>query len=183
MSAVRYACLALVLCLTQIVRAQDVSSGPEKGKNVPELKVYDVTGENKDKELNYVKERKDKTTVYLVIHASKFDRPMAQFMKKLDETVAKDEGVYVVAVWLTDDTDKTKNYLPKAQQSLQFNNTALTYFPGDKEGPKDWNINGDAHLTAVVAHNGKVVALFGYQSLNGTNVPAVAEAYRKARKK
>ena len=53
------------------------------------------------------------------------DRPMARFMRKLDETLLKEsEEVYIVAVWLTDDVDKTKGYLPRAQQSLKFQNTA-----------------------------------------------------------
>ena len=50
---------------------------------------------------------------------------MARFMRKLDETLLKEsEEVYIVAVWLTDDVDKTKGYLPRAQQSLKFQNTA-----------------------------------------------------------
>jgi hypothetical protein len=35
-------------------------------------------------------------------------------------------------------------------------------------------------LTAVVANKGKVAAVFGYQSLNETDVPAVHEALMKA---
>ena len=108
---------------------------------------------------------------------------MARFMKKLDEAIGKEEGAYVVAVWLTEDSGKTKEYLPRAQMSLQFENTALACFTGDKEGPKDWTINADAHLTAIVAHQGKVAARFGFQSLNETNVPAVIDALKKASKK
>jgi hypothetical protein len=174
-------CAAFFLFLSSAAaRADDLTSGPEKGAKVPALKVYDVTGENKEKDVDYAAERKDKPTVYLFINAEKFDRPMNRFMKTLDETVKKDfEGVYVVAVWLTGDADKTKEFLPKVQQSVKYEATALTAFP-DKAGPKDWNVNADAHLTAVVANKGKVTATFAYQSLNETDVPKVKEALEKA---
>jgi hypothetical protein len=88
-----------------------------------------------------------------------------------------------VAVWLTDYPDKTKEYLPLAQQSLRFQKTALTCFTGEKAGPKDWNINSDAHVTAVVTTKGKVASTFGYRSINETDAPAVLDAYKKALKK
>ena len=163
-------------------RAQDVASGPEKGARVAELKVYDATGAHKEKDVDYAAERKEKPTVYLFVNAEKFDRPMNRFMKTLDGAVKTDfEGAYVVAVWLAGDADKTKEYLPKVQQSVQYEATALTVF-ADKNGPKDWNINADAHLTAVVVNKGKVGATFGYQSVNETDVPKVKEALEKAAK-
>jgi len=106
---------------------------------------------------------------------------MARFMRKLDETLLKEsEEAYIVAVWLTDDVDKTKGYLPRAQQSLKFQNTALTCFTGEKAGPKNWGINPDAHLTAIVACKGRVVKKLGYRSINETDAPAVQEALKNA---
>ena len=172
----------LLLLVVYATRAQDVASGPEKGAKVPALKVYDATGEHKDKTVDYAAERKDKATVYLLLRADKFDRPMNRFMKELDKLVKKDfADTYVVAVWLTEDAEKTKEYLPKVQQSVQYEATALTYFAGDKTGPKDWNVNIDAHLTAVVANKQKVAAKFGFNSINETDVPGVSDALKKAR--
>jgi hypothetical protein len=169
------------LFLTPSSQAQDVTSGPEKGAKVPALKVFDATGIHKDKEADYAADREGKPTVYLFINAEKFDRPMNRFMKTLDGIVAKDfEGAYVVAVWLTSDADKAKALLPRVQQSVQYEATALTLFSGAKEGPKGWGMNADAHLTAVVANKGKVAATFGYQSINETDVPKVKEALEKA---
>jgi hypothetical protein len=171
----------LSLFLVGPVRAQDMISGPDKGSKVPALKVFDATGLYKDKEADYAAARKEKLTVYLFIDAAKFDRPMNRFMKTLDGAIKKDfEGAYVVAVWLTRDPDKTKELLPRVQQSVQYEATALTLFADAGEGPKGWNINADAHLTAVVANKGVVRATFGYQSLNETNVPQVREALAKA---
>jgi hypothetical protein len=169
-----------LLVLAPPARAQDVTSGPEKGAKVPALKVYDTTGAHKDKEVDYAADRKDKPTVYLFVNAEKFDRPMNRYMKALDGAVKKDvEGGYVIAVWLTRDADKAKEYLPKVQQSVGYEATALAVFP-DTAGPEGWNINADAHLTAVVVSKGRVAAVFGYRSLNETDVPAVKQALQEA---
>src|SRR5207248_1050419 len=101
--------------------------------------------------------------------------------KGLDEAVPKvSDDAAVVAVWLTEDPAKTKKYLPQAHLSLQFQVTALTCFVGDKEGPKGWGLNADAHATAVVAARGKVAAVFGYGSVNETTVPEVRDALKRA---
>ena len=156
----------------------DVASGPKQGEKVVPLKVYAVTGDPKDKEVDYAELRKDKPTVYVFVSAKEFDRPMFRFLKKLDEDLG-DDGL-VVAVWLTEDTDKSKEYLPKISQ--YFKGAALTVF-GGTAGPKDWAINADAHLTAVIANQRKVVKSFGYLSLNETDVPAVVESLKKTIKK
>lgn len=172
---------SVALALASSLWAQEVTTGPEKGAKVPGLKVFDATGMHKDKEADYAAERAGKPTVYLFIDAEKFDRPMNRFMKTLDGTVAKDfEGAYIVAVWLTSDPEKTKALLLRVQQSVQYESTALTLFPGAKEGPKGWGVNADAHLTAVVAIKGKVAATFGYRSINETDVPKIKEALKKA---
>jgi hypothetical protein len=161
-----------------------VPSGPEKGAAVPALKVFDATGAHQGKEVDYAADRKDMPTVYLFINAEKFDRPMNRFMKALDGAVKKEfDDAYVVAVWLTGDADRTKDLLPRVQQSVQYEATALTLFAGPREGPKGWNINGDVHLTAVVANRGKTAATFGYRSLNETDVPTVKIALQDAVKR
>ena len=167
----------LGLLLVGLARA-DVVSGPKEGEKVATLKVYAVTGEPKDKEVDYAALRKDKPTVYMFVSAKDFSRPMFRFLKKLDEDL-DDDGL-VVAVWLTDDADKSKEYLTKISQ--YFKSAALTVF-GGTAGPKDWAINTDAHLTAVVAHKGKVVKSFGYLSLNETDVPKVVKTLKNAIKK
>jgi hypothetical protein len=163
--------------------AQDVVSGPTKGEKVPALMVFDATGTHKDKDVDYAADRKDKPTLYVFIQADKFSRPMNRFLKVLDGKVKEDLGeyAYIVAVWLTDKPDTAKEFLPRVQQSVQYETTALTCFTGDKTGPKDWNVNADAHLTAVVANKGKVVTNFGYNSINETDVPKVREALKKAK--
>ena len=167
-----------VFALVGVSRAADLESGPEKGAKIPALKVYDCTGENKEKMIDYAALRKDKVTVYLFLPADKFDRPMHRFFKKLDETANDDfKDVYLVAVWLTDDEPATKERLPKIQMSVNYSMTALCSFKGTD--PKDWNVNRDAHLTVVVAAKGKVAARFAYKSANDTLVPNVVKALTK----
>ena len=174
--------LLALLGLVAPAPAQGVSSGPAAGEKVPALKVFDATGENADKDVDYAAERKDKPTVYLFVRADKFDRPMNRFMRALDAAVQKDfPDAYVVAVWLTDDAAKTKELLPRVQQSVVYGATALTCYAGGAGGPKGWGVNADAHLTAVLANMGKVAATFGYRSLNETDVPALRDAVKKMR--
>lgn len=168
-----------VLVLSSFAFA-DIDSGPKVGEKVTELKVHAVVGAIEDKEVDYAAERKGKPTVYVFVQAEWFDRPIARYLRELDKvvgTIGKDS--YVVAVWLTDDKAKTKDYLPKANQSLKFANTALTCFDG-KTGPADWAINDRAHLTTIVVKDGKVLEKFAYQSANDTDVPKVEEVIKKA---
>jgi hypothetical protein len=168
----------LVFALIGVGRSADLESGPEKGAKIPALRVYDCTGENKGKTIDYAALRKGKVTIYLFLPADKFDRPMHRFIKKLDQTVNGDfEDVYLVAVWLTADEPATKERLPKIQMSVNYSTTALCSFGGTD--PKDWNVNGDAHLSVVVAAKGKVAARFAYKSVNDTDVPNVVNALAK----
>lgn len=179
----RVLAIGLSVVFASTTFGQEVVTGPATGP-VPALKVFDTTGPNTGSEVDYTADRKGKPTIYIFISADKWDRPVARFLKELDAGVAKDsDDAYLVAVWLTDDVEKSKAYLPRAQQSLNLQRTALTCFTGDKSGPQDWNIHVDAHLSAVVAHDGKVVKTFGFRSVNETDVPAVREALQKALKK
>ena len=163
--------------------AMTLAAGPEVGKPVPALMVLDVTGQNSPNEVDYAELRKELPTVYVFVQADKWDRPTARFLRKLDEAVAKqDQASYIVAVWLTDDVEKTKKYLPLAQQSQQFGRTALACYTADKSGPRDWQLDLAASLTIVVAAQGKVADVRDYRSVNETLVPDVLDALKKAAK-
>jgi hypothetical protein len=142
------------------------------------LKVAVVTGDHAGEALDLVADRAAKPTVYVFIQADKWDRPMALFLKTLDRDMEGLTDARSLAVWLSEDVAKSKEYLPRAQQSLQFGRTDLTVFDGDKFGPPGWSVGPDAHLTAVVVKDGKVVAKFGHVSVNETDVPAVLKALK-----
>jgi hypothetical protein len=164
---------SLLVGLVAVVRA-DVESGPSAGSKVEPLKVLVATGDSAGKELDFAVERKDKPTIVAFVQGDKFDRPVARFLKVLDDKLAKErDDVHIVAVWLTDDKDKAKERLPAVQESLKLTQTTFTIHPGDKNGPQGWSVNSDAHLTAVVVHENKVAASVGFVSINETDVPAV----------
>lgn len=146
----------------------DVDSGPAVGNAVPELKVYAVTGEHADQEVTISSERADKPTVWMFVPKDRWNRPMARLMKDLDAKLKDLADARIIAVWLTDDQFATRDYLPKAQQSIMLERTTLTYYQGDPAGPADWGINPDAEVTVVVTGGGKITATWGFVSVNET---------------
>lgn len=161
--------LLLVGCSLGSTAWGDVESGPAADSAVKELKVLAVTGDSAGKQVNAAELRGEKPTLYLFIPADKWGRPTARLMRKLDESIKETaEGGAIVAVWLTNDVDATKDYLPKAQQSLKLEQTSLSVDETNPTGPGDWGINTDADVTVVVARGGKVVKSFGYSSPNET---------------
>lgn len=152
----------------------DGSSGLAAGADIPSLKVAAVAGLVTNDERDFAAERSEQPTVYAFVQADKWDRPIARFLATLDRQLAKDRSdVQIIAVWLTDDVAKSKEYLPKAQQSLNLSQTVWSVFPGDKSGPQGWNIDSGPHITVVVADGKKAVASFDYRSVNEIVVPDV----------
>ena len=173
-------CLCAALFVAPGLARADVDSGPAVGNPVPELKVYAVTGDHADKEVTISTERAAKPTVWIFVPKDKFDRPMARLIKELDGKLADVTDARLVAIWLTDDQFTTKEYLPKAQQSIKLERSALTFFQGDPAGPADWGINPDADVTVVVTGGGKVAATWGFVSANETVAEKILTALKEA---
>lgn len=176
-SCILVACVALSLAA---VAWADVDSGPAVGNPVPELKVYAVTGDQADKEVAISTERADKPTVWMFVPKDKFNRPMARLMKDLDTKLKDLTDAQIIAVWLTDDQFATKDYLPKAQQSIKLEHSVLSYYQGDPAGPADWGINPDAEVTVVVTGGGKIAATWGFVSVNETVADEIVTALKQA---
>jgi hypothetical protein len=185
------ACLiAAILIVAQSVQA-DVESGPAPGEKSPPLKVLAVIvdgepneGENKDKEADLSKARADKPTVYLFVRADRFSRPISQTIRTLDQQIDKLGGeAKLVAVWLTDDKDKTKAYLLKIAPVLKLYATTLALHQDLTTGPEHWGINSDADLTVVVAGDKKVSARFGFVGPNERVTRQVLAELKKVTKK
>ena len=86
-----------------------------------------------EKEKDFVAERAAKPTIFLFVRADKFDRPVACFLRTLDQDLSKGRNdVQVVAVWLTDDVDMSKKYVPRARESLKLTQTTYSVFPGEE---------------------------------------------------
>ena len=159
--------------LPDLLRAQ-VDSGPAAGSSVKPVKAVALTKDEADKEIDFVAQRAEKPTIYVFVQADKWDRPVARFLRVLDQDLNKNrEDVHIDAVWLPEDEDMSKTSVPKARESWKLSQTTYAVFPGEKSGPDGWGLNSDAHLTAVVVEKGKVAASFGYRSVNEKDVPAV----------
>src|SRR5215207_5772027 len=78
------------------VRAQ-VESGPAANSKVEPLKVAVATGDDAGKNVDFADRRKKETTVFIFVQADKWDRPLARFLKVLDQELGKDRAdVHVV---------------------------------------------------------------------------------------
>ena len=169
-----------VLLLATSWAVADVESGPKTGEKASEFKVFAVVGEVENKEVDFVKERKDEPTIYLFVQKENFSRPMARYLRTLDEKIGDtSDKVRNVVVWLGGDVDENKKYLARVQTSIKLAKSTLSVFEGDNSGPNNWGINTDAHLTAVIVNKGKVVKSFSYVSINDTDVRAVLLELKK----
>ena len=148
------------------------------------LKIAAITGEFAGQDVDAAEKYKERTHVVLFVNSDRWDRPIARYLKKLDSDLSEgiDEAPDAVAtvVWLTDDKEKAKEYLPKAQQSLGLSRTAWTVFPGDKSGPVEWNVDVASTLTVVVLKKEKEVGRFAYVSTNDQDVPEAISALKKS---
>jgi hypothetical protein len=177
----RLFCSAVLLSLTLAVRA-DVTSGPKVGDKIEDFKVFGTVGLFEGKEGSYVKERKEDPTVFVFVQHEHWGRPLARFLKTLDKDGKEaSEKSAVVAVWLSEKPEGLKTHLPKVQMSLNFVNTSLGVYEGEKSGPNNWGINSDAHCTVVVVHKGKVIETIALDSVNETDTKKVVEGLKKAK--
>jgi hypothetical protein len=170
--------LAAILLSSPLTHAA-IESGPAVDSALPELKADAATGDDAGKKITFTATRKGKPTVYVFVRGDKFDRPIGRYLKFLDKALVElGKDTHVVAVWLTDDVDKTREYLPKVQQSIKLEATTFAFYAEDKNGPNAWAINDRAHVTTIVTDGAKVKARFAEQSLNETNVPEVTAALK-----
>lgn len=170
---------AVLIALASSTAVAEVKSGPAAGEKAPALTVAVVTGEFANQSVDFPAKREGKPTVYVFIPGEKWNRPTARLLKKLDQdlTAASAEAV-IVGVWLTADVAKTKEYLPRAQQSLQLEHSSLTAYEG-ATSPDHWNIDTEADATVVVTKGGKVTANFGFETADETLADGVIEALKK----
>ena len=162
-----WAVLAVLAMGTSLARA-DVNSGPVAGTAPTALVTHIVAGDPAGKEVDLVAHRAKKPTVIVLVPTEKWSRPTARFLKALDTGLKEIEDSRLCAVWLTADHQAARDYLPKAQMSLQFERTDLGDYTGEAGGPPEWGINGEADVTVVVLRDGKVVKTWGFVSVNDT---------------
>ena len=169
---------ALVLVSATLVCVA-IDSGPAVDSALPELKADAATGDDAGKKVTFTTARKGKPTVYVFVRGDRFDRPIGRYLKHLDKALVElGKDSHVVAIWLTDEVDKTREYLPRVQQSIKLEATTFAFYAEGKDGPNAWALNDRAFVTTIVTDGAKVKARFGEQSLNETNVPEVVASLK-----
>ena len=165
----------LAFCAMQLA-AEDAATGAA----VKPLKVELLQSDGSYSQIDATQASETKPIVYLLIPSARWDRPVARFMKTLDEKLSGYSATAEVrAIWLSAEPDATKEYLPRVQQSLQLQKTTLGVY-ADAEGPEGWQPGGDIQMVAIVVHRGKMAARFAFGSVNETDVPQVGEAVAKS---
>jgi hypothetical protein len=160
----------------------DVNSGPQVGDKLGDFKCLGIFGPQADKEFQFLTQAKGKAT--LVVFVQKITRPALQFLRPVDDYVAKEKEDVLSAhmVWLTGDKgdkDETKAFLERAKNSLNLQTPVSICLDG-KDGPPAYGLNDMAAITVLVAKEGKVVANFAYADPNGTVAKEVITAVAKA---
>lgn len=161
-------CLVVMSLLSlQSVALADKASGPAVNESVPALKVHfavpDETGEVSD----VVARRGTKPTIYVIVPAEHWSRPAARFLKTLDNKInAVHSDAKIVVVWLSDDIEAAREYLPRAQSSIKLQDTFWTVYNGAATGPKSWDVDLDTDATIVITNGGKVIATKRYDPEN-----------------
>lgn len=165
--------------LSQLLMAE-IQSGPTAGDAVPKLAVLQLQADDTYEANDAASSAQTKPTVYLFVNSAQWGRPMARFMVDLDRKLQEfSPQAEMAVVWLTNDVDQSKEYLPRAAKSLKLEHSSLAVFDGKASGPEGWTIDSEAHLTVVIAQEGKVKTSIGFISVNETDVPAIGEALRK----
>ena len=184
---------ALMLCFALIPTAAclgQVESGPEPGAKAGPLEVIAVAGEYAGRGLDIVAERGDRPTALLFIQAEFWDRPIGRFVRTLDDRLVSGipgaEDAAAVAVWLTDDAEGSKEYLPKVEAAAR---TALALDPDLAEAHTalafarrsnwDWTGAEESFKRALVLNANLPDAHDGYAAflgVSGRHDEAVAES-------
>ena len=154
-----------------------------RAAELTEYPVQAATGDQAGQMIDLRSRMRDKTVVLVHLSAEQWARPVARYVKKLDEAIAAGipgvEQAEMVVVWLSGDAAKGREYLPKAQMSLQLQRTIWTVYEGEKVGPKGWEVDVADALTTVVVHRGQVAGRFGYKAVNETNVDEAVKALKE----
>jgi hypothetical protein len=153
-----------------------IESGLDAGAAVPALKVLVLADDDSYSESDVTAERDKKVSVYAFVQATEWTRPMARFVRGMDKLVSNaGNNARMTAVWLTDDQDQSRKYLPRGRNAMKLQATQFGVYDGDTDGPDGWNINSKAFITVVVCRGAKVTKSIAYVSVNETDVPTVAE--------
>jgi len=168
MAAVRAGMLALLFLVQD-----SFPSGPQVGDKLTEFKVLGFSGPQEGKEFEVLGQAKGKPMLLIFVH--KITRPALRFLRPVDERGAREETLASHVVWLSEDRDKTLDFLKRASKSLNLQ-APMSISVDGKDGPAAYGLNDKVTLTVVLAKEGKVVANFALVDPNEKDAPKVLAA-------
>jgi hypothetical protein len=164
------ACAALVLPGV----AGELKSGLQAGSSPPAFLVNDITGPAKGTTLCYRCRYGARPVV--AIFTRKIDDNVAQLVKEIDSTVAKNEDAKMAAfvVLLSDNPSANEKTLADLAEKQGITVTPLTTFE-DNVGPKGYDVSKDAEVNVMmwVGQKVKVNHAFAPGEFTGKDVKKV----------
>lgn len=151
----------------------DPASGPAVGDKLGDAKVKGVFDPIAGKEINLLDRAKKDPTLIVFVH--KLSRPTFRLLKEIDKAAAKQEGLNATFVWLTDDVNKTEEFLKFAKNSLSFETPVAISLDGTA-GPNGYGLNDQVDVTIILARDAKVTSNFAFVGPNETSAPKVVAA-------
>jgi hypothetical protein len=167
---------AMALWLPFFLGGDSFPSGPPVGDKLGDFKSHAFSGPDAGKEFKL--HDKNKASPTLVIFVHKITRPALQFLRPVDKYAAENEKLAGHIVWLSEDKDKTEEFLKRAEKSLNLQ-TPISICLEGKDGPATYGLNDKVTLTVLVAKEGKVVANFALVDPNANDSAKVIAALAK----
>ncbi len=166
----------MMLAASVLTAGDSFPSGPLVGDKLGEFKLHAFSGGDAGKELKFLEKTKGEPTLLIFVH--KITRPGLQFLRPVDKYAAENDKLASHIVWLTEDKDKTEEFLKRAQNSLNLQTNVGICLEG-KDGPAAYGLNDKVTLTVLVAKDNKVVGNFALVDPNGKDARKVIEAMAK----
>jgi hypothetical protein len=140
-------------------QATDIFSGPQKGEPLAEFTIAGALGAQNGKDFNPVASAKGKPLLLIFVH--EVNRPSVGMARLLGDYAAKrrSDGLHGAVVFLTDDPEKTEEWIKRASGALP-KEVPLGIFRDGLEGPGEYGLNRKVTMTILLANEGKVTANF-----------------------
>lgn len=150
--------LLLGLALSHASHAQEtVFSGPQVGEPLAPFSVIGAFDEAEGKELDFVREAKDKPIVLIFVHdLNRLSISMTRVLSTYTASRKKD-GLHTGVVWLDDDKSNASATLKRIRHGLAKDAPVGISVDG-REGPGSYGLNRNVMLTILVGKDQKVTA-------------------------
>ena len=164
-----------LLCFSGIAAgAQEenaVFSGPQRGEELPSLKVTLVYGKDADQTVDLVKLAAGRPTLLVVVNGS--NRPAARLTRILmNFAEMHQEKLFAGVVYLANDQTAAEQQLKRAVSWWKVGVRVGISIDG-AEGPGSYGLNRNVNLTVVVANKGRVISNFALVQPSETDAPKI----------